>query len=159
MTRHWTICAFVIGDWHPAPPPAYTAQPGYYGWLPNSVFPNSPNPNQVCISCYYYQIENTLEWLNLKVAISKALALNRDKTKLHFFLISHVPRFTCMIVHHLIQGLYRTVSSGEFEHEYPIHLKRNIFSFRTMLDRRDNLNSYHPLYRSTSKLRLPWIPQ
>lgn len=35
------------GDWHHAPPPAYTPTPGYYGWLPSSVFPNSPNPNQV----------------------------------------------------------------------------------------------------------------
>lgn len=36
-----------MGDWHQAPPPAYTPTPGYYGWLPNSVFPNSPNPNTV----------------------------------------------------------------------------------------------------------------
>lgn len=37
----------VLGDWHQAPPPAYTPTPGFYGWLPSSVFPNQPNPNQV----------------------------------------------------------------------------------------------------------------
>lgn len=36
-----------MGEWHQAPPPAYTPTPGYYGWLPTSVFPNQPNPNNV----------------------------------------------------------------------------------------------------------------
>lgn len=38
---------FFVGEWHPAPPPAYTPTPGYYGWLPSQVFPNGPNPNAV----------------------------------------------------------------------------------------------------------------
>lgn len=47
MTIFTFFFVFVTGDWHQAPPPAYTPTPGFYGWLPNSVFPNNPDPSQV----------------------------------------------------------------------------------------------------------------
>lgn len=39
------------GSWYEAPPPAYQAPPGYYGWLPtNDAFTQGPPPNTVYMS-------------------------------------------------------------------------------------------------------------